>query len=271
MNYCIAKVSAAPIRSENSDKSEMVNQLLIGEAAEIISEDGLWVNIKKVRDQYSGWVNRNELFIPQSQDEVDRLDSFLKNSSTYAQSILFVGEEKDPNNRIALIPGCNVQQKTNEKETLYLFPFGAFKSSTITPSFKKNDLLETALQFLGTPYLWGGLSTFGIDCSGFTQTTALLHGIHIERDASKQALKSIAIEQRQVINSVQAGNLIFFNPGPKKNISHVGFYLEDGLLLHASGQVKINALLPESASNTIPYDQRYGESICAYLPLNTPN
>jgi hypothetical protein len=260
----IAKVAAAPMRATHSDRSEMVNQLLIGELAEIITIKDQWVNLNKSSDLYEGWVNRNELFIPNSVEESIKLEDFLTHCEVFAEEPTIAYHTQTQEKAIYLIPGSYVVQRQLGNQNEYRFPFGTYRSFNNLATFKKPIHTETAKQFLGVAYLWGGLSTFGIDCSGFTQIVARLHGIQLERDASQQAKKATEINDTQLLEKAHSGDLIFFNPGVNKLISHVGIYLGNGLMIHASGCVKINAIIPEMATDQFPYEKKYGKSICAW-------
>lgn len=264
----IAKVAAAPIRASHTDRSEMVNQLLIGECAEILRIKDSWVHLKKCSDQYEGWVNRNELFIPDNEEEVVDLEEFFASCEIFCHAPMNVYAVKTKQQIVHLLPGAYIVKKQIEDKIIYDFPFGKYVIETPLKSFKQTNHLDTAKQFLGTPYLWGGLSANGIDCSGLTQIVARLHDKVLQRDASQQAKLGEILHSPLELHQVNAGDLLFFNPGEKKTISHVGFYLGSGLMLHASGSVKINAILPEKASYLFPYEKKYGESLCAWRSWN---
>lgn len=262
-----AAVACAPIRSEATDRSEMVNQLLIGELAEIIDETELWVQIIKKRDGYKGWCNKNELAINELTDAVNL--ALLKEFEAKAVPSHFEAfrarNSKKPTQVIWIPPAAPIVHDTENAQLIY--PFGHFDIIDFLTPLPTNNLLSTALAFLGVPYLWGGLSTLGIDCSGFTQTVSAIHGIALPRDASQQANAASPIHINELLNKAKPADLLFFNPSASGNISHVGFYLGKGLLLHASGCVRVDSLLYDQATAEVSYNKRYGNSLCRLLSL----
>jgi len=102
----------------------------------------------------------------------------------------------------------------------------------------KSNLLETAFLYLNAPYLWGGKTPFGIDCSGFTQMVYKLNGYHLLRDASQQASQGIPLS---FIEESEAGDLAFFDNDEGK-IIHVGIIMDDNYIIHASGKVRVDRL-----------------------------
>ena len=115
------------------------------------------------------------------------------------------------------------------------FQFEGLKTSGIKP---KSDLITTAYQYLNAPYLWGGKTPFGIDCSGFTQMVYKLNGYHLLRDASQQAGQGDALS---FIEESEPGDLAFFDNDEGK-IIHVGIMMENNYIIHASGKVRIDRL-----------------------------
>jgi cell wall-associated NlpC family hydrolase len=111
-----------------------------------------------------------------------------------------------------------------------------------------NTILKTAYRFMGIPYLWGGTSTKGMDCSGFTKTVYFLNGIVLQRDASQQVNTGELVDVKNGWENLQAGDLLFFGrkaEGDKKErITHVAIYIGDGDFIHAAGRVRINSLNP---------------------------
>lgn len=262
-----AAVACAPMRAEATDRSEMVNQLLIGELAKIIDETELWVKLIKERDGYIGWCNKNELFIPTKSELLALKFSDFEIAAKPSHFEAFKARNTGkPNHIITVLPGSPII--LDIEKAVLSYPFGEFEVIDFLTPLPTNNLISTALAFLGTPYLWGGLSTHGIDCSGFTQTVAALHSIQLPRDASQQAKSATNVSNQLLLDTVEPADLLFFNPSKSGNISHVGFYLGGGLLLHASGCVRVDSLLKETASKEVSYNQRYGESICSYLRIS---
>jgi cell wall-associated NlpC family hydrolase len=128
--------------------------------------------------------------------------------------------------------------------------------------FQKNDLIETALKYLGSPYLWGGRSPFGIDCSGLSQMVYKINGIQIPRDANKQAEIGETID---FINEAIEGDLVFFD-NEEGNIIHVGIYLGKSKIIHASGKVRIDTIDHQGIFNT--ETQKYSHKLRIIKRIN---
>ncbi len=120
------------------------------------------------------------------------------------------------------------------------------------------SLVATARSLMGTPYLWGGTSTKGMDCSGFTKTVYLLHGLILPRDADQQAEAGVPVDAGADFANLQPGDLLFFGrkaaPGQEEDIVHVGMWIGGREFIHESGRVRISSMDP-AASNYEPYEQ----------------
>lgn len=113
-----------------------------------------------------------------------------------------------------------------------------FEGAKVEGSLNKSNIVNTALLYLNTPYLWGGKTPFGIDCSGFTQMVYKLNGFNILRDASQQASQG---EVLSFIEESSPGDLAFFDNN-EGEITHVGIIMEDHRIIHAHGKVRIDLL-----------------------------
>ena len=220
------------MRAEPTDRSEMVNVVLFGEAFEILERQPKWMKIRLQHDGYEGWMDPQMCTVI-SEEEYERIRTAPKyfNSAT-------ASEIKDENGRIfsltkgACFPGMEGKEV---KIGPHRFHFnGPFHNS----AKDRNTLIETALSYTGTPYLWGGRTTFGIDCSGFTQMVYRMNGIYLPRDASQQAKKGTTLS---FLEECQPGDLAFFD-NAEGAIVHVGIVMEDYKIIHASGRVRIDTL-----------------------------
>ena len=215
------KLSTIPLRALGSDKSEMVTQLLYGESYDVTEEAEKWLKIKSHSDLYEGWISKEQFF------EVHEIEerSVLR-AMDYS---LIISSDSPP---ILLSPGSRLSsQELKQVDT----PYG---TRTITCEvLDLEQAISLARKFLNSPYLWGGRSRWGIDCSGFTQVILLSMGVTVARDASQQALigKEIHFENRQ------RGDLAYFK-NKEGEITHVGLLLGPDQIIHASGMVRIDEL-----------------------------
>lgn len=245
--YCIS--GTVPVRTSASDASEMDTQLLLGECFEVLSIEDRWLRVRTIHDKVEGWVNRNQTrflqedefnnWINDSQKERSPYRSFLAKSDIEAIMVPFGAEVIFDDVTVTL-------------------PHGVYEVSSPPVLMKQLDLLSTAEQFLGIPYLWGGRTDTGVDCSGFVQIVYNMFGFNPPRNSSQQVI----IEgYKDTIHDAEVGDLIYFGES-KEKITHVGFYLGDGTVLHASGYVKLNNLIFEKRfENPYPFDKKLAEKI----------
>lgn len=233
MEFAFCNLSAVPVRREPSDKAEMSTQLLFGDLMEIIAREGSWCQVKILYDGYEGWIDVKQAREISSQ-EFMRLSS--ANAWVNRQLCSEVVEYSGVN--IMIPAGCSfydlkgqVMQIAGEHYRLdgKAFPF-AFKGLS--------GLLGTASGYLDCPYLWGGKTYLGLDCSGFTQVVYKQHGIKLLRDAAQQAAQGELIS---TLYDGKPGDLAFFDNAEGK-IVHVGIILEDQRIIHCSGKVRIDSI-----------------------------
>lgn len=234
MQPAICLLSVVPMRKEPSHRSEMVSQVLFGEYVEMGEEKDDFVFVTCLYDGYQGWVQANQL-TPVSTEQVLTSDDYIGNFT----------EELFVNRRCRMIPfgvplyshkAGDVLQFGNQQVS-YNVPETAVWRSREKP-FTKENLDAATRMFLETPYLWGGKSVFGIDCSGFVQQVFKLFGLKLLRDAYLQA------EQGSPVPSpaeARLGDLAFFQ-NEKGRVIHVGIMLGDNAIAHASGKVRVDTL-----------------------------
>ena len=234
MDFGVCCLSIIPVRADVSGKSEMVSQLLFGETFSILSQSKGWAKILTDHDNYEGWIDEKQ-FIPLSSDE----HSQIFTSTKYYSTDLVHALTQNNIGTLNIVPGS----------ILYNAPAGEFKLCNKTFSFDGNEikadiepsceqLIKNAFYFLNSPYLWGGRTPFGIDCSGFVQIAARLSGISLPRDTHEQAEEG---EMINLISEANPGDLAFFD-NEDGRIIHVGIILENGQIIHASGKVSIDTL-----------------------------
>lgn len=226
MKYCLAQ-SWAPLRKEASSVSEMVTSILFGETCLVTDAVDDWFKVKLDFDQYEGWIPKYYLV----EDHFGNnkpvnlfLDAYYKGRNTGA--------------KILLSPGCTLLSENIEIEGE---SYVLVANSTMQLSL---DFENLAKAFLGSPYLWGGRSIWGADCSGFCQVVFKMLNLNLPRDAKDQFLlgNNIAFEQQQI------GDLAFFESNGK--ITHVGMVLEGSKIIHAHGKVRIDTLTESGIINS---------------------
>ncbi|GAB5399443.1 MAG: C40 family peptidase [Aureisphaera sp.] len=236
MKYGICPLSIVPLRAEASDPSELVNQVLYGEILKILESRKKWSRVRLQHDSYEGWIDNKQF--------------------------QFITEEEYKNlaSKELVISGDLVDFITTENKELLSIPMGSslqaleflqhsFEGKMVSGKTEKKHLVDTALLYLNSPYLWGGRTPFGIDCSGFTQMVYKLNGHSLLRDASQQATQGEALS---FIEESEPGDLAFFD-NAEGAIVHVGIIMEDNYIIHAHGKVRIDRLDHTGIFN---YEQR---------------
>jgi gamma-D-glutamyl-L-lysine dipeptidyl-peptidase len=222
-------LSAIPMRAEASDASEMVNQILFGETFSLLEQHEKWSKVRLHHDGYEGWICNKQWFEIQE----DSLKSCLICQNQGAKIKTDVGVQPIPT-------GARIwnykKGKGGCKNARY-----SIKSAELVPlnsKTKTKKLIQTALVFLRAPYLWGGRTIAGIDCSGLVQVVYSVHGCQLPRDASQQASLGLDIP----LELASTGDLAFFS-NQDGRITHVGI-IESPLkkskkrIIHASGFVR---------------------------------
>ena len=228
--FGVCNLSIIPLRIEPSDRSEIVSQVLFGEHFEVVEQHKQWARIKLQYDNYEGWVDSKQ-FQNITKLQFDRLseEPIVLNSDLIEYIIT-------PNNSLMPIPlGSSLSFLNHKDINVDNFDFEGTKINGVKP---KSNLINTSFMYLNAPYLWGGKTPFGIDCSGFTQMVYKLNGYHLLRDASQQSVQGEALS---FIEESEPGDLAFFDNEEGK-IIHVGIIMDDNYIIHASGKVRIDRL-----------------------------
>ena len=228
--FGICNLAIIPLRADHNDRSEMVSQVLFGEHFEILEQSRQWSKIKLQYDGYQGWIDSKQ-FQPLSETGFRQLseDVIVLNSD-------LVEYVSAANNLLMPIPlGASLSFLNHSDINTENFGFEGMKVGGSKP---KSNLINTSFMYLNAPYLWGGKTPFGIDCSGFTQMVYKLNGYHLLRDASQQSAQGEALS---FIEESEPGDLAFFDNEEGK-IIHVGIIMDDNFIIHGSGKVRIDRL-----------------------------
>jgi hypothetical protein len=229
MEYGICNLAVMPMRAEPSERSEMVSQVLFGEAFEILEWKESWAQIVTAADNYTGWVSRLQ-FIMLGHLNFQQLQ--LNPPKLTYKAITQAWKIRD--NSVLYLPAGSSLSFLNGT-TCYLEK----EKFEIIGQIGQNESIDlVAKSFINTPYLWGGRTHFGIDCSGFVQLVFKLKGAQLKRDASMQAEQGTLVES---LSAALIGDLAFFENADGK-ITHVGMLLNREHVIHASGKVKIDSI-----------------------------
>ena len=231
MQYAMAALAAAPLRRKPNHRKEMVSQLLFGETMEVIKERGeLWVKVKSLHDGYEGWTTRSLL-------------QFVDAATAGTRSVFVCTDlisEVKIGERLLKIPfGASLPFLADGKgrmgELEYQFSGNCWNRD------KQEKNIEQLKQFvqpwINAPYLWGGRTPLGVDCSGFVQVLFKMIGIDLCRDAWQQAQEGHSIKKYR---DSLPGDLAFFDN--REDIVHVGILLGDNKIVHASGKVRVDGI-----------------------------
>ncbi len=221
--YC--KVSISPVRSDSNDPSEMVTQLLFGEVVTVSEQNEKWWRIQSYADNYSGWVDPKQLG-KLSRKEVHRWLDGLFYERSQVRSL------KSPSGILSIVKGSFVPFRA---ESSFMIGNEEYEFKDEHSTLTAHDAYSIAQEYLNAPYLWGGKSPFGIDCSALVQSTFRFLDINLPRDASQQVEYGAQI----AFGDHESGDVAFFH-NSKGKIIHVGVLNEKNEIIHASGSVRID-------------------------------
>lgn len=256
-NYFVCR-ALVPVRSEARDSAEMVTQLLFGDVVALLKRDRQWMHIRNHDDGYEGWIDE-KMVLPFPASELERVDHW---EYVFAPSLALEWKQADAVLPIHLTLGCRMPVfKGAGAEDDFRIELSGHSLVAARQHLCRylqtdaGDLVSHSGRYLGAPYLWGGKSLWGIDCSGFTQICYAVCGTKIPRDASQQIHrgKEVSFDERQ------AGDLAFFKNNRGK-VHHVGIVIDDKLIRHASGSVHDALLTAEGIFN---HQQQLTHELCS--------
>ncbi|HYG50171.1 MAG TPA: C40 family peptidase [Flavobacteriales bacterium] len=221
--YGIASVSLVPCREEPADSSQMVSQLLLGEHFYILERGRKWSKIKIALDGYEAFIDNKQYAI------INKIAFLQMEKSLFERLSSDITPAGINGGKAYLVKGSFIHEQVLTKLKVDLQ--SQIPTAKLHPS-------QYAREYLNAPYLWGGRSPLGIDCSGLTQMSFLMAGKVIPRDAYQQAEIGTLLD---FVEEAQEGDLAFFD-NDEGRIVHVGIVLANGHIIHASGKVRIDKL-----------------------------
>jgi len=234
MKYAACIVPVAPVRLLADHREEMTSQYLFGESAKIKDQnDEVWIRLESANDQYSGWCRTNQ---------------FILSENEFPQSKKFTGEWVNDifiNGRLLRVPFASSLNLLEVILPEFKIDYSGKIIDAAATSFNEKNIGELSALFLGTGYLWGGKSVFGIDCSGFVQSVYRLMDINLLRDANQQVTQGDTVG---FLEEAKCGDLAFFDD-ENGVVVHVGILLNPNEIIHSSGNVRMDKIDNEGIVN----------------------
>ena len=249
----LINVSVANIRSNPKHSAELVTQALLGTPVKRLKEVDGWTLIQ-TPDDYIAWTNSGSIE-PITDDKYEAWKNGEKviYLHTYGFSMDTTGTQ-----RVGDLVAGNVlkliHKNADNWEVAYpderLAKIAIDEAEKLTGWYEKmiltrESITQEAKKLTGIPYMWGGTSTKGLDCSGFTKTVYFLHGVILPRDASQQVHEGMLVDEHRDFSGLQTGDLLFFgkrDDQQNEKVIHVGLWLGNNEFIHASGDVHISSM-----------------------------
>lgn len=263
--YALINVSVANLRSKPRHSAELVTQALLGTPVNVLKIENSWCLVQ-TPDLYIAWTNEESLV---RMNDQELRDWKSKPKIIYTDTYGFSYGKEGKGGRISDLVAGNVFNLIKENNTNWhvQYPDGRqaliIRSSAakyaswreqINPS--DSSLIRASRRLMGVPYLWGGTSTKGLDCSGFTKTVYFLHGYIIPRDASQQVHEGKLVDTERDFSKLEVGDLLFFgkkNEDNSEKVVHVGLWIGNNQFIHAATDVHISSM-DSTASNFDDYN-----------------
>ena len=239
-DFAVVMLPVVPMRAEASDKAEMVNQMLFGDTCRVLTHEAKWSYVKCTDDGYEGWIDNKQLRWVDEATYAEVNDWELVTDTPL--EIVMV-------NRTPMRIPMGSRLPNEGEVKVGELTLNHFYDELDEPL----EIQDIAILFHGAPYLWGGKTVFGVDCSGFVQTVLKVYGITMPRDASQQAYVGEEIKR---FEDLEVDDLCFFE-NEAGRIVHVGIYMGNGEIIHASGCVRIDQLTESGIVNRETHEQTH--------------
>jgi hypothetical protein len=241
LDYGVCRLSIVPVRAEANDKSELTTQLLFGDHYEVVdvTKDKKWLKIRINFDQFDGWMDAKQHHAVSHEyyEYLNRAE--FKITTDVTASILY---NKSP---LIILMGSMIPISSSELFKMEeQFAFNG-EAKNLGQKREYEYMKNVAIKYLNAPYLWGGKSPFGIDCSGLVQMVFKICGYRLFRNSWQQSNQGKSFRD---IEQGRPGDLVFFK-NPEGKVNHVGILLEGDRIIHASGKVRVDHLNEEGILN----------------------
>lgn len=266
----IVTLSVCNIRGKARHSAELLTQALMGTPVKIYNKVGSWYLVQ-TPDRYFGWVDDAAIVLKTNKD-LEKWKGFKKVLYKYQSGFAYVNANDFSAVECDLVL-ADLLSVVGEENSFYKIEMADGRQAFVkkedcvslevwkNKNFTVENLLKTASNFKGTPYLWGGTSAKMVDCSGFTKTAYYSHGIILQRDASQQTLYGELVDTENNYEKLQVGDLVFFGEkatdSKKEKVTHVGLCIGGQEFIHASGKVRINSLNKASGNYTEYYETAF--------------
>src|SRR5215211_6786207 len=230
MHYAICTVAAAPVRKEPSHRTEMTNQLLFGETMEVLETNDEWLRVQSLYDGYEGWLTHHL---------VTEIEKAIAIADAHYVATALINPVTLPNQLLNAPMGSILTGFDEDKGSLWTEQYsyhGSYRN--VKRPFDLDVFWNTTQAWINAPYLWGGKTFMGVDCSGFVQTVFKLQGIRLQRDAWQQAAQGAVVQN---LGDTKTGDVAFFD-NEKGKVIHVGIILSSNEIIHSSGNVRIDKI-----------------------------
>ncbi len=258
--FALVNLSVINLRTKPMYSAEMASQALLGTPMKVYEKKDDWFRVQ-TPDNYIAWTDADAIQLLTKKE----IQEWLKSPKIIFTAFCGFAYENPSLDapHVSDLTAGDILRLTGKKGSFYTAAFPDGRKGFVpkedaekwevwlnSRTLSVGDIISTAFRFMGVPYLWGGTSPKGLDCSGFTKTVYYLNGIILPRDASQQVLTGDPVPTDSGYKKFQPGDLLFFgrhaNDSTKEKVTHVALYIGGGKFIHASGRVKVNSLEPTS-------------------------